>query len=328
MIFIPNAANIRFTYGRVAQILHGLPLAELEPGRHSEAPTDPQTRTRLERVSKVAVLTYNHAIGNCEPTELRLVLGFIEPELRGFAYEGVGMGLMILDLCTPWGRGRTDRFLQLAPEQAALTWIGAGQALGAFFRPLAPVLEPLDPSLRGFVVDGYGFRNAFFLTGRTLDKHIVPAGVPPEWRVDFDVGAGRALWFLTGADPDRIAARIAAMPEARQPALWRGVGFAATYAGGVTRAVLEVLRDKGDPHALSLGCVSACLLRVDGQHSTHRDELACSLFCDSSPQELAEARASVPKTDDAWALRAAILKLAKGSQPPTHTHAHVGSSSP
>ncbi|MFT5684962.1 MAG: hypothetical protein ACI8RZ_005907 [Myxococcota bacterium] len=306
MIFIPNAANVRYTYGRLVQILHGLPLAEIEPGRHTHAPKDPETFSRLERVSKVALLAYNQAIGDCHPSDLKLVLDFIEPDLRGFAYEGAGLGLMILDVCTPWGGSRTFEFLEQSGARPELVYIGAGQALAAFFRPLAPVLSRIEPSHRCFLIDGYGFRNAFFFPGRTLEKQIVPGAISAEMLPDFDVGVGRALWFLKGTRADDIAQTIAAMPATRQRGLWAGVGFAATYAGGVKGSILSHLREIGDPDGLALGCIAAALLRQDWGNSTHRDALACSVFCLVAPEELVALRGE-ESAEDVWVQRARIL---------------------
>ncbi|MFT4975120.1 MAG: hypothetical protein ACI8S6_001007 [Myxococcota bacterium] len=313
MIFIPNAVNVRYTYGRIAQIIHGLPLAELEPGRHTEAPEDPKTYRRLERVSKVALLAYNQAIGDCAPKDLQLTLDFIEPELRGFAYEGAGLGLMILDICTPWGGSRTFQFLEETGARPELVYIGAGQALAALFRPLAPTLSRIAPAHHGFLIDGYGFRNAFFFPGRTLGKAVIPGAISAEMLPDFDVGAGRALWFLHGTRPEGIAAAIAGLTEPRRRWLWAGVGFASTYAGGVDRAVLENLREIGDADGLALGCVAAAMLRQDRGNSTHRDVLACDVYCGVPPESLAGQRPAT-SPEDTWAERAERLAAARSEQ--------------
>lgn len=291
MIFVPTLPHLRYSYGLLATLIHGLPMAEMDPGRHGEASEDADTRARLERVSKVALLGYNQAIGDCDPARLALVLDFIEPDLRPFAYEGAGLGLMILDLCTPWGGGRTGRFLEQVPAFPELVCIGAGQALAVFRRPLAPFLAQIPARGQGPAVDGYGFYSAFFRAAATLERHEVPRAVPPERLAEFDAGVGRSLWFSRAARPEAIAARISGAPAPRQAGLWAGVGFAATYAGGVDEPVLSALRALADTSALARGATAAVLLRHDGGNPTPRDALAARVLCGATPEQLVAARA-------------------------------------
>jgi hypothetical protein len=95
-----------------------------------------------------------------------------------------------------------------------------------------------DPAL---VRDGLGCARGLLRPRLTL----LDAGEPtiePALRQDFDRGVGRSLWFVGGGDPTFIAAAIARFPSSRRAALWRGVGFAATYVGGLAPAVGLALR--------------------------------------------------------------------------------------
>ena len=93
-------------------------------------------------------------------------------------------------------------------------------------------------------MDGYGFHEGFFSRHRYVDEQIVPAHLSSYARRIFDQGLGRSIWFSAGADVERIAAMIAAFPQARQADLWIGIGVACGYVGGVDRATIEALRER------------------------------------------------------------------------------------
>lgn len=96
-----------------------------------------------------------------------------------------------------------------------------------------------DPLLRWLALDGYGFHLAYFSTREYVHERKAPAVVPP-WPDPsgyaaraVDQGIGRALWFVCGADVERVASMIGTFAPQRRADLWGGTGLAATYAGGV-----------------------------------------------------------------------------------------------
>ena len=59
-------------------------------------------RRRLDQVGKTFLGGYHTALEQGKPERVAAELEGIEPELRGFAYEGAAMGLTLLDSLTPW----------------------------------------------------------------------------------------------------------------------------------------------------------------------------------------------------------------------------------
>ena len=74
-----------------------------------------------------------------------------------------------------------------------------------------------------------------------------------------DQGIGRALWFIHGADPRKVAAAVRRFAASRQADLWSGVGLASTFAGGCSPEGLTRLRTEAGAHwaELALGSVFA-----------------------------------------------------------------------
>src|SRR5262245_52132582 len=112
-------------------------------------------RENVENVGRIFVTGYHAALENSREDVLVPRLEQIEPQFRGFAYEGAAMGLGILDRVTPWRRDRVQNFLKGAGRahtymvHVALGWVAA-----RFPGDLDKTLEPLDPLLRWLVLDG------------------------------------------------------------------------------------------------------------------------------------------------------------------------------
>lgn len=240
-------------------------------------PVEPTTATaRLEAVPQAVVCGFEWAIEGASLWELERRLALIEPEQRGFAYEGATMGYTILDAMPGGGRDRTRALLEgPGKPHIFLTYIGIGFAMARLPRPLWKNILPeltevsYHPTMSWLAVDGYGFDRAYFDTRKWVDEQAEPAPYPwagrPEYFARaFDQGVGRALWFIHGGQPEAVAAAVNRFPATRRPDLWSGVGLAATFAGGCDQAGLGVLRRASGDHfdELALGVVFAVKART------------------------------------------------------------------
>jgi len=232
---------------------------------------------RLEAIPQSVVCGFEWGIDARTLWEVERRLAMVEPELRGFAYEGTAMAFTVRD--TVNGTRTRDLLLGSGRPHIFLAYIGIGFAMARLPRPLwkkvLPDLTgtPYFPTMSWLAVDGYGFDRAYFDTKRWIDKQHVPAPYP--WRGSasyfpraVDQGIGRALWFIHGAQTSDVAAAVLRFPEHRRADLWSGVGLAATFAGGCDAEALAALRGTAAGHAdhLGLGAVFATKAR---HHSGH-----------------------------------------------------------
>jgi hypothetical protein len=228
---------------------------------------------RLEAVPQAVVCGFEWAIAAHDLTDLNRRLRLVEEEQRGFAYEGAVMAYTILDTI----RGnRTRELLSGAGEKhILLAYIGIGFAMARLPRPLWKKVLPdlpsrYHPTMSWLAVDGYGFDRAYFETERWVDRQEVPNPYPWQGSSDYflravDQGIGRALWFISGADPDKVSTAVRRFAETRRPDLWSGVGLAATFAGGCPADGMAQLRRAAGEHwsELALGAVFAVKARTD-----------------------------------------------------------------
>lgn len=253
--------------------------------------SDPVVQTRLETIGQAFVQGYHLALLAPQPAKLGTALNQIQPELCGFAYEGAGMGLALLDLLTPWPSRYLLNFLQHPGQpHAYMIQIGAGWALARLQRPVEGWLQQLDPVVNWLLLDGYGFHETYFAWPRVLNEQVVPKQLNGYARRCFDQGVGRTLWFVKGANVDRIAATISTLADERANDLWSGVGLASAYAGGVAGDVLEkLMAAAGAEHfpALAQGVVFAAKTRRRAGNPAPHTELACRVICGLTTAEAA-----------------------------------------
>jgi hypothetical protein len=264
---------------------------------------------RLEGAGLCFVAGYHAALDRPAPEALRQELSRFDDVHRGFAYEGAGMALELLDRLTP-GRGHRLASFLAGPgdAHAYMVTIGAGWAWARLPVRVANQLRRLDPVIGWLALDGFGFHEGYFHADASVRRCVVPRrvkGVTAQ-RI-FDAGLGRSLWFVCGADVERIAASISRFDPKRSPDLWSGVGIAACYAGGGDDASIDRLgvlagRDRA---ALAQGAAFAAKAReradTPADHTRNAVERICRMpaelaakLCDTS---LAKAREIAPSID-------------------------------
>ena len=267
---------------RVRTSLFGISPDEVTFAKRGFPDASRDRRERLEGVAGRFVDGYHAGLRCTEPEALAEDLQNVPLEDRGFAFEGAGMSLALLDILTPWNRRRLSKFLETSGEpHVYMIHIGAGWALARLHRRIEPTLARLDPVLGWLALDGYGFHEGFFHWRETYESGHVPARLRGYARRGFDQGAGRSLWFVSGADVVRAAETIASFEPRRRADLWAGIGLAACYAGGTAVEELEWLVDCAGEHRrwLAQGCAFAAKARQRAGNVCAHNLLACQTIC-------------------------------------------------
>ncbi|MBV9692018.1 MAG: DUF1702 family protein [Ktedonobacteraceae bacterium] len=264
--------------GRLRRYLFGIPFGKALFNRPEFAKEASQ---RFESVAYALVEGYHVTLEDGRFEVFMPRLDAAKPELRGFAYEGAGMGLMLLDSLVPWKKHLQAFANGPGAAYIPLLYIGAGLALAKLRRQPERFLTQLDPVMRWFIIDGYGFYEGFFSYHHTVEEHAVSTKLSAYAHRIFDQGLGRSIWFSSGALVDRVAETIAAFPSSRRVDLWSGVGLASAYAGGVGRIELEALREAAGPYTsqLARGAAIAARGRLQVGCSASHTDLACEVFC-------------------------------------------------
>lgn len=254
---------------------------------------------QLEAVPESVICGFEWGIEHRTLWDVERRLETVAPQLRGFAYEGATMAFAVRDAMAG-GRGSRTKQLLEGPglPHIFLAYIGVGFAMArlprVLWRRIMPDLEgvAVHPTMSWLAVDGYGFDRAYFHTRRVVDeqrpfKPYPWQGAPEYFGRAADQGVGRALWFINGALPDRVAAAVNRFAEHRRADLWSGVGLAATFAGGCPADGLAALRDAAGGYAdeVALGAVFAATARTAADHVPEHGRLGVEVLAGMTVQE-------------------------------------------
>jgi len=253
---------------------------------------DARIRFHLEAIGRTFIRGYRAALEAGRPERLGPALEAVDPKSRGFAYEGAAMAFELLDRLWPGRGGRVQSFLEGTHyDHVYMIHVGVGWALARLGLDVTRSLTRLDPLLGWLAVDGYGFHEGYFHWRRVVDGQAVPGRLRGYARRAFDQGLGRSLWFVEGADVERIGRRVASFATERRADLWSGVGLACAYAGGADREAVERLASLAGPERASMaqGAAFAAKARQRAGNPTEQTEMACRVLCGRNADEAAEA---------------------------------------
>ncbi len=267
------------------------PLFEVSPTDLPALEADTETTRRLHQVVFTVTECCQTTLFHSRFASLVPRMNAYPEELRGFAYEGAGVGLAALDMWLPWRRRTRDFVAGPGSPWVYAVYLGAGMAFARMHRDPERFRAGLgDPLFSWVVLDGYGFHEGFFAHRRTVGERVVPSHLSGYARRAFDHGLGRSIWFTTGADVPGVVATIGTFPEHRHPDLWSGVGLACGYTGGVDRPTIESLRVAVGPHLgeLAVGVAVAATMRHRVDNPALHNDIACEVLCGLTSKGAAE----------------------------------------
>ncbi|WP_343034471.1 DUF1702 family protein [Amycolatopsis anabasis] len=251
----------------------------------------------LETVGVSFLTGYGYAAEAKSTSTAEERLEDLPTRFRGFAYEGAAMGFTVVDALPFTSGRRVTEFLRgRGEDHIYMAYIGVGWAMARLPRFRWPRIESLDPTLRWFLLDGYGFHQAYFHTDRYVHEQYEDPGFTwPDAPASYvgrvlDQGIGRALWFVAGTDPELTRTLIEKFTERRHADLYSGAGLAATYAGGADPRELRVFWDQAGQYRpqVAQGSAFAAEARVRAGLVVPHTGLATELFCGMSPHEASQ----------------------------------------
>ncbi|MCF8460314.1 MAG: DUF1702 family protein [Flavobacteriales bacterium] len=201
--------------------------------------------------------------------ELISKLNDFEPRYRSVAFEGASMGVALTDWKS-WAE-----YAKRAEKHGTQVHIGLGWAIaqppkspeGGTSSPLNPpkgdlasppqldlasTLSQIEQELRVKVLDGVGYWHGLFQRRATIRTQQIPEFITAEYQAGFDHGVGRAIWYITKGEVDKVANIISHFSEDRRPNLWQGIGVALTFVGGCPDELIAELKSAAGKFRLNL----------------------------------------------------------------------------
>ncbi|HET6899485.1 MAG TPA: DUF1702 family protein [Vicinamibacteria bacterium] len=249
-----------------------------------------EVRRHLDGAADALVAGFDMALDDEGAERLAARLAGLPDLVRGFAHEGAGAALILLDRYLPASRSRFETFLRgPGAPFAVLLHVGAGLALARVSRHIEDDTRGVDAEMRWMPLDAYGFERAVFASERVVSGGEVPP-LSAYGRRAFDHGLGRGLWFRTATGLERIRRTIAGLAPERHADIWSGVGLATAYAGPNTEASLAALDEAARPHGASvrLGIACAAYMRSEGRNPSPHTERAARVLCAMPGEQAAD----------------------------------------
>ena len=179
--------------------------------------------------------------------ELVSKLNQFEVRYRSVAFEGASMGVALQNSIETW-----KAYAKQTDKHATQVHIGLGWAIAEGQMDLASTLSAIEPEMRIKVLDGFGYWNGLFQRRATIRTQQIPENITPEYQAGFDQGIGRAIWYITKGEVDKVLNIINHFSENRRANLWQGIGVASTYVGGCSDELIAELKTAADGFRLNL----------------------------------------------------------------------------
>ena len=169
-------------------------------------------------------------------------LNKFEIRYRSVAFEGASMGVALTSDFENW-----KAYAKASEKHATQVHIGLGWAMQPPKSPkggltLSDTLAQIEPEMQVKVLDGYGYWNGLFQRRATIRTQQIPENITSEFQAGFDQGLGRAIWYITKGEVDKVLNIINLFSEDRKPNLWQGIGVALTYVGGCSDEMIAELK--------------------------------------------------------------------------------------
>jgi hypothetical protein len=248
---------------------------------------NPQIVSQIEKIRYV----FQHALYIVtEQDELAIqeYLQNSDPEFRAVAYEGVAMGFALKDL--PAGTLQLWRSFMRTAKVSYLPhiYIGLGWALAKQKIPSLIFLDGLDPLMLFRVLDGFGYYDGTFKQIKTINNKERSACIEPKDYMAYDQGVGRSIWYHAKGEIEKVSYMVKTFSEDRHTDLWRGIGVASTFVGGIDEATFRDLWHNAGNHQsqLAVGAAFAARARVQTNSMTSAVESACRVWCNRPAQQV------------------------------------------
>jgi hypothetical protein len=223
--------------------------------------------------------------------QIKLFLSTINSPYLSVSFEAVSFSLAKLDIKD--GDNEFTRwkiFVENNSMHSTQIHIGLGWALAFQKLSLSSINSLILPFLICKVADGVGYADGFFKQRATIQLKKEPIGLMPNLIPGYYQGLGRAMWYVAVGDLIKLTHFISSFDDYIIPHLWRGVGIASTYVGGLSQSDFlslgEILNDNIIYYKVGVVLALQSRSRADTINNFTKD--SCTFWLKSNINEIVE----------------------------------------
>jgi len=214
-----------------------------------------------------------------------------DTEFISIAFEAASMGIAINSIEKSNSLSNWIDFYQNYGEiHAAQVHVGLGWALSELNIEVSLYLNDLDPFYKYRVVDGYGYYDGKFKRRESVRLQQIPKDLDNFGIRAYNQGLGRSFWYTAQGEVEKLTRLITIFPEERHYDMWRGVGIAVAYVGGVKQLVLQdvIQNSNKNLNAFKCGIALASQTRIVSKAISEDTEKICQFVTGLTTEEVYE----------------------------------------
>ena len=183
-------------------------------------------------------------------------------EFISVAYEGASMGVAIKSIEETNSLNQWNKFYNdFGLKHSSQMHVGLGWAFAELNLKFKDVDLVIDPVLKYRVLDGYGYYEGIFKRRQSIRTQQVPQHFNEIELRAYNQGLGRSLWYIAQGEVEKLVKLINIFAENRHNDMWRGIGIAVAYVGGVEALNIEQLVIGSGQHLSSFKSGVALLIQ-------------------------------------------------------------------
>ena len=249
------------------------------------------TKKNMALIQSIFLDAKNKALTISNIEELNKILQKTISEFLSVSYEGASMGIAINNLEENHTLNKWQNFYQkYGKNHAAQVHIGLGWAINELNLDLNYYMNNLEPMFKFRVIDGYAYYDGIFRRRRSVRMKQIPENLESLSLRAYDQGLGRSFWYIAQGEVDKLIRIISNFPKERQFDMWRGIGIAIAYVGGVENAELIELNDISGNCSKAFKCGIALVTqsREEAKTSSIYTETICNTLLNLNTSEVKE----------------------------------------
>jgi len=190
------------------------------------------------------------------------LLKIFSNEFISVAYEGASMAIALKSIQETNSLKNWNEFYHdYALKHSSQVHVGLGWAFSELNLNFSSFDLNIAPSLKYRVMDGYGYYEGLFKRRQSVRMQQYPQNFSQIALKAYDQGLGRSLWYISQGEVEKLIKLINIFPENRHYDIWRGVGIAVAYVGGIGIPLLQQLINESAKYLSSFKCGISLLVQ-------------------------------------------------------------------